>query len=227
MTEVTVTLREIHDRIAAAAAAAGRDHARIRLVAVSKAKPARMIREALEAGQRDFGENYLQEATVKIQTLSGQNACWHFIGRVQSNKTRAIASHFDWVQTVDRERIARRLNQHRGAHQAPLEVCLQVALGDDPQRPGAAPEDLPALAATISELPHLRLRGLMCMPPLETDPQLQREHFDKTYGIYESLRQAGYELDTLSMGTTGDMEAAIAAGSTMIRVGTAIFGERD
>lgn len=226
MTEVTVTLSKIHDRIAAAAGQAGRDPAEIRLIAVSKTKPPDLIKAALDAGQRDFGENYLQEATVKIQTLHGSGAIWHFIGRVQGNKTRAIAADFDWVQTVDRERIARRLNDQRGPHQRPLNVCIQVRLSDDPARPGAAVTGIDQLASAIAGLPRLRLRGLMCMPPLESEPQLAAAHFERTRQLYEALRAAGHNLDTLSMGTSGDLEAAVAAGSTMVRIGTAVFGAR-
>ncbi|MDH3589340.1 MAG: YggS family pyridoxal phosphate-dependent enzyme, partial [Gammaproteobacteria bacterium] len=168
MTEVTVTLRAIHDRIALAAGQAGRDPGEIRLIAVSKTKPPQMVQAALAAGQRDFAENYLQEAAVKIQTLNASEAIWHYIGRVQANKTRPIAADFDWVQTVDRERIARRLDAHRGPGQRQLNVCIQVQLSDDPNRPGAPTEQVEKLAESIENLPRLRLRGLMCMPPLET-----------------------------------------------------------
>ncbi|MBT8136248.1 MAG: YggS family pyridoxal phosphate-dependent enzyme [Gammaproteobacteria bacterium] len=226
MTQVTVTLSKIHDRIAAAAGQAGRDPAEIRLIAVSKTKPPELISAALDAGQRDFGENYLQEATVKIQKLRDSGAVWHFIGRVQSNKTRDIATEFDWVQTVDRQRIAQRLNDQRGQHQPPLNVCIQVRLSDDPARPGAAITGIDQLAATIAAMPRLRLRGLMCMPPLETEARLAAVHFERTRDLYETLRAAGHGLDTLSMGTSGDLEAAIAAGSTMVRIGTAVFGAR-
>ena len=226
MTEVTVTLSAIHDRIAAAAGLAGRDPGEIRLVAVSKTKPPAMIRAALAAGQNDFAENYLQEATAKIQTLAGAGATWHYIGRIQSNKTRPIAADFDWVQTVDRTRIARRLDMHRPAAKPRLNVCIQVRLSDDPNRPGAAIDDIPQLAGTIQTLPRLKLRGLMCMPPLETSAEAARPHFDTVRSIYDTLRNQGHALDTLSMGTTADMETAIAAGSTMVRVGTAIFGQR-
>lgn len=226
MTDVTVTLRAIHDLIATTAGLADRNPAEIRLVAVSKTHPVSGISEALAAKQHDFAENYLQEATAKIQTLAGTAAIWHFIGRVQGNKTRAIASLFDWVQTVDRLRIAQRLDNHRSPDQPPLNVCVQVRLSDDPQRPGAPPAEVPDLVTAIEKLPRLRLRGLMCMPPLEADPDNTREHFDRVRTLYDSLRADGHALDTLSMGTTADMAAAIAAGSTMIRVGTAIFGPR-
>ncbi|MDH3647132.1 MAG: YggS family pyridoxal phosphate-dependent enzyme [Gammaproteobacteria bacterium] len=226
MTEVTVTLRVVHDLIATAAEQAGREPTDIRLIAVSKTKPAPMVREALAAGQRDFAENYLQEATVKIQALSGSGAIWHFIGRVQSNKTRDIATNFDWVQTIDRERIARRLDAHRPAGRPALNVCIQVRLSADTDRPGAQIDEVAQLATTIETLPHLRLRGLMGMPPLETNPARGRAHFDRLRSIYDCLRQNGHNLDTLSMGTTADLTSAIAAGATMIRIGTAIFGSR-
>lgn len=226
MTDVTLALRRIHERIAAAKADSGRESCDIRLVAVSKTHAPAIIERALAAGQRDFGENYLQEAVGKIRALAGHGARWHFIGRIQSNKTADIAQHFDWVQTVDRERVARRLDSARGAGLEPLNVCLQIRLADDPNRPGVAPQELPALAASVERLPRLRLRGLMCMPPLQAEAGASARHFDTTREHYERLRAAGHALDTLSMGTTGDLEAAVAAGSTMIRVGTAIFGVR-
>ncbi len=226
MTDVTVTLCMIHDLIAATARQNGRDPAEIRLIAVSKTRPASSVEDALAAGHRDFGENYLQEAIPKIQVLSETQAIWHFIGRVQSNKTRHIATHFDWVQTVDRLRIAQRLNSHRDPDQVPMDVCIQVRLSDDAKRPGTPEDQIPELAEAIEQLPHLRLRGLMCMPPLETDLDELRRHFDHVRMLYDALRSAGHSIDTLSMGTSGDMTAAIAAGSTMVRVGTAIFGPR-
>lgn len=226
MTGVTVALRMIRDRIATASGQSGRNHAEIRLVAVSKTHPAALIEQALEAGQREFAENYLQEAIGKIQNLAHTEATWHYIGRIQSNKTRAIAAHFDWVQTVASVRIARRLGAQRDAALAPLNVCLQVRLSGDPGRPGADPRDLPALAAAVEEQPQLRLRGLMCMPPLEADADATARHFAYTHRLFGSLRSRGHMLDTLSMGTSNDLETAIASGSTLVRVGTAIFGPR-
>lgn len=223
MTEVTVALRRIHDRIATAMADSGRESPVIRLVAVSKGHPPGAVAAAIAAGQHEFAENYLQEAVAKIQTLAGSPASWHYIGRIQSNKTRDIAACFDWVQTVDRERIAKRLSQHRATDRPALNVLLQLRLSDDPARPGVAAGELDALAATVAGLPGLELRGLMCMPPLGEDPT---PHFEHTARCFESLRAAGHELDTLSMGTTGDFAEAIAAGSTLVRIGTAIFGPR-
>lgn len=225
MTGVTVALRMIRDRIATASGHSGRDCAEIRLVAVSKTHSPVLIEQAMAAGQCEFAENYLQEAIGKIQNLAGSGAIWHFIGRIQSNKTRDIARHFDWVQTVDRLRIAQRLSDQRAVDAAPLNICLQVRLSDDPARPGAVPADIPALAAAVSQLSRLRLRGLMCMPPVETDAAATARHFADCRDLYQSLA-VRHSLDTLSMGTSGDLEAAIAAGSTLVRVGTAIFGSR-
>ncbi len=226
MTDVTVTLRIIRDQIATAMVDCGREPTDIRLVAVSKTHPPAAVIEALEAGQREFAENYLQEAAAKIQALEPRDAIWHYIGRIQSNKTRAIAACFDWVQTVDRARIVQRLNDQRDPGAAPLNVCLQVRLSDDPARPGAGPHTLPALARQVAGLPRLKLRGIMCMPPLEDDPEQVRAHFERTREIYDRLCAAGFDLDTLSMGTTHDYREAIAAGSTLLRIGTAIFGPR-
>ena len=227
MTDVTVTLSIIRDQIATAMVDCGREPTDIRLVAVSKTHPPAAVVEALEAGQREFAENYLQEAAVKIQTLRPYNAVWHYIGRIQRNKTRDIAACFDWVQTVDRARIATRLNDQRDPELGPLDVCIQLRTSDDPARPGADPQALPALAETIAGLPRLRLRGLMCMPPIEDDPAQARAQFDRTREIYDRLCHAGFDLDTLSMGTTLDFREAIEAGSTLVRVGTAIFGPRE
>lgn len=226
MTDVTVTLRAIQREIAAAAARCGRDPSAIRLVAVSKKQPLESIRAAIAAGQADFGENYLQEAVVKTAALAGSGAVWHFIGRVQANKTREIATAFDWVQTVDRQRVAIRLNEHRAALPSALNVCIQVRLERDARRPGIDPEQVSELAGQIELLPRLRLRGLMCMPPLTGDPVRQRGFFDTAAALFDSLRRDGLALDTLSMGTTADLATAIAAGSTMVRIGTAVFGPR-
>lgn len=226
MTDVTVTLSAINELIAATARQNSRDPAAITLIAVSKTQPVEKIQAALDAGQCDFAENYLQEATGKIQTMAGTAAIWHFIGRIQANKTRAIAAHFDWVQTVDRLRVASRLDAHRNCGQPALNICIQVRLSDDPARPGAAIDQIPQLASEIAQLPRLRLRGLMCMPPLETNADAVGRHFHQVRVLFESLRADGHELDTLSMGTSADMTIAIAAGSTMVRVGTAIFGTR-
>lgn len=226
MTDVTVALRMIQDRISTATVNSGRESTDIRLVAVSKTHSTAAIRQVLAAGVLEFGENYLQEATQKIQNLRGTAAIWHFIGRIQSNKTQSIAGLFDWVQTVDRVRIAGRLNKHRDSGLRPLNVCIQIRLSPDPTRPGADPDTVAGLAEAIEAMPRLRLRGLMCMPPLENDPAQTAAHFETTRAVYDGLKRDGHELDTLSMGTTNDLEAAIAAGSTLVRVGTAIFGPR-
>ena len=226
MTRVTEKLAEVRERIAAAARRCGRDPRSVHLVAVSKQHSVASIREALEAGQRDFGENHLQEAVPKIAELGPDTACWHFIGPVQSNKTRSIAAHFEWVHTIDRARIARRLSEQRPHHAPPLQVCLQVKLAAAAARAGVEPEELPALAGLVTDLPRIRLRGLMCLPPPEVDFERQRKPFRRLRQYLEELRQAGYELDTLSMGMTNDLEAAIAEGATIVRVGTAMFGPR-
>lgn len=227
MTNVTHALRSVQARIAAAARQYGRVPADIRLVAVSKTRPAEDVRAAMAAGQRDFGENYLQEALPKIKALEDRRPCWHFIGRIQSNKTRPIANHFDWVHTVDRRRIAERLSEQRGHYQPPLRICLQVRLVEDESRPGVPPAELPALAEAVAALPRLELRGLMCMPPPEEDFDRQRAHFHVVRECLATLRERGLPCDTLSMGTTGDLEAAIAEGANLVRVGTAVFGPRD
>lgn len=204
----------------------GRDPADIRLLAVSKTFPVEAIREAISGGQREFGENYLQEALVKIKALRDEELAWHFIGRIQSNKTRDIAEHFDWVHTVDRDRVARRLNEQRESERAPLNVCLQVNLDDEAQKSGVSPANLPALAQSVAQLPRLRLRGLMAIPAPRTSFEEQRDVFARLRRLGESLRADGIQLDTLSIGMSGDMTAAIAEGSTLVRIGTAIFGSR-
>lgn len=226
-------LAAVHERITQAARGAGRDGSAIVLVAVSKTFPAEAVLAAAEAGQRDFGENYLQEAVAKIERLRQlapqQRPTWHFIGPVQSNKTRAIAEHFDWVQSVERSRVAQRLAEQRPAVLPPLNVLLQVNVSGEASKSGVAPEDLPALAAAVAALPRLRLRGLMAIPEPEADPAAQFVPLRRMRELFDALRQhhphAG--IDTLSMGMSADLEAAVAAGSTMVRVGTAIFGNRE
>ncbi len=225
MSSIAERLAQVHSRIRAAAEAAGRDPASVRLLAVSKTRPVADVEAALAAGQRAFGESYLQDALPKISAL-GARAEWHFIGPLQSNKTRAIAAHFDWVQSVDRLKIARRLSEQRPAGRPPLQICLQVNVSRDPAKAGVAPEALPELAAAVRELPNLQLRGLMTIPARETDPARQRLPFRHLRELYEALRAEGLALDTLSMGMSGDLEAAIAEGATLVRVGTAIFGPR-
>ena len=198
----------------------------IRILAVSKRQPAEAIRAVHGAGQSDFGENYLQEALTKIEALAGDGLCWHFIGPLQSNKTRAIAEHFAWVHTVDRDKIARRLNEHRPADLPPLSVCIQVNISGEASKSGVEPVGLASLAETVASLPRLKLRGLMTLPAPAADLAAQRRPFAELRAAYESLRSQGHELDTLSMGTSADLKAAIAEGATMVRIGTAVFGPR-
>ena len=225
MTLITEQKAGIEARIRAAALAAGRDPAELRILGVSKRQPRDKVAAALAAGIRDLGENYLQDAIARI-TEFGNAARWHFIGRVQANKTRAIAEHFDWVQTVSNARIARRLSAQRPCHAGELNVCIQIAPWKRPERGGALPEELPALAAEIASLPRLKLRGLMCMPLPDQEPAALEAEFRAARALYDQLCAAGHELDTLSMGMSHDLEIAVAAGSTLLRIGTALFGER-
>lgn len=226
MTTITQNIETVRAEIARHARTAGRDPAAIRLVAVSKTRPAEDIASARDAGQSDFGENYLQEALPKIAALDGRGIRWHFIGRVQSNKTRELAMHFDWVQTVDRERIALRLCEQRPPDLPPLNICLQVNIDREPQKAGIDPDDVAGVAHAVSALPRLRLRGLMAIPAATEDHARQRDSFLRLRALHDRLVDSGIPLDTLSMGMSGDLRAAIDAGSTMVRVGTAIFGQR-
>ncbi|EKT4561009.1 YggS family pyridoxal phosphate-dependent enzyme [Pseudomonas putida] len=224
MSTLADNLSAISARIASAAQAAGRDPASVQLLAVSKTKPASAIREIHAAGVRDVGENYLQEALTKQQALSDLPLIWHFIGPIQSNKTKAIAEHFDWVHSVDRLKIAQRLSEQRPAGLAPLNLCLQVNVSGEDSKSGCAPADLPALAQAVAGLPNLRLRGLMAIPEPTDDRAAQEAAFAHLRQLQESL---GLGLDTLSMGMSHDLEAAIAQGATWVRIGTALFGARD
>lgn len=196
-------------------------------LAVSKTRPSGDIRAAHQCGLREFGESYVQEALTKIAQLDDLDLVWHFIGPVQSNKTRAIATHFDWVHSVDRDKVARRLNDHRPDHLPPLQVCLQVNISGEDSKSGISLEQLPALAQTVADLPRLRLRGLMAVPAATTDTQLQQAAFRQLREARDELANRLPGLDTLSMGMSGDLEAAIAEGATIVRVGTAIFGPRN
>lgn len=213
-------------RIARAAEAAGRDVAEVRLLAVSKTWPADSVREAAAAGQRAFGENYVQEGAEKVDALAGLGLEWHFIGPLQSNKTRLVANRFAWVHSIDRLKIAERLSAQRDAHLPPLEVCIQVNVSGEASKSGVAPGELPELAHAVAGLPRLRLRGLMAIPEPTSDVALQRARFATLRQLRDQLNADGLALDTLSMGMSDDLEAAIAEGSTMVRVGTAIFGSR-
>ena len=219
-------LEAVRARIAAAAVRAGREPGSVRLVAVSKQQPVEAIAAAAAAGQAEFGENYVQEGVAKIAALRGRPLTWHFIGRLQANKTREVAEHFQWVHTVDRERIASRLDAQRPHFAGPLEVLLQVRLGDEPGKGGAEPEDLPALAEAVVRLPRLRLRGLMCIPPPAADEAGQRAPFRRLRELLEDLNRRGHSLDVLSMGMSDDLEAAVLEGATLVRIGTAVFGPR-
>jgi pyridoxal phosphate enzyme (YggS family) len=220
-------LQAVLARIDAAAARAGRDPASVRLLAVSKQQPAAAVAAAAAAGQREFGENYVQEGVAKIAALGGQRLTWHFIGQLQSNKTREVAAHFQWVHTLDRERIATRLDAQCPHHAAPLQVLLQVKLDDEPGKGGAEPAGLPRLAEFVAGLPRLRLRGLMCLPRPAEEESAQRLPFRRLRELLEDLNRRGHALDTLSMGMSADLEAAVLEGATLVRIGTAIFGPRD
>jgi pyridoxal phosphate enzyme (YggS family) len=204
----------------------GRQPDSVRLIAVSKTQPAAAIRAVAELGQRDFGENYVQEALPKLAELSDLPLIWHYIGQLQANKTRVVAEHFHWVHTLDRERIAVRLSEQRSPHAAPLNTCIQVSLEDEPGKGGISKTELAPLARRVLELPRLRLRGLMCIPPPREGFEAQRQLFAELADCAQALRDQGMPLDTLSMGMSGDLEAAVAAGATCVRIGTAIFGER-
>jgi PLP dependent protein len=220
-------LQSVLQRIAIAAEIARRDPAHVRLLAVSKQQPVERVRAAAAAGQREFGENYVQEGLAKITALHELALTWHFIGRLQSNKTREVAQHFQWVHTVDRARIAERLGAQRPPLAPPLQVLLQVSLADEPGKGGCRPDDLPALAAAVARVPRLQLRGLMCIPPPATGLEVQRAPFRRLRELLDALNAAGHALDTLSMGMSDDLEAAILEGATIVRVGTAIFGPRE
>jgi PLP dependent protein len=223
---LTLHVNHVRSRIRSAAIAAGRDPDSVTLVAVTKAKTAESVRLAATAGVTDFGENYLQEAEVKMDQLADLKLKWHFIGGIQSNKTRAIAERFDWVQSVDRFSVARRLSEQRPFHAPPLNICIQVALVPEPAKGGVAPDALTELAAAIAGLPRLALRGLMCVPPPQPNAAAERAVFAKLRAALTDLNAGGLKLDTLSMGMSQDFESAIAEGATLVRIGTALFGAR-
>jgi pyridoxal phosphate enzyme (YggS family) len=225
-TIIAENLSRVRTQMEAACQAAGRPPHSVCLLAVSKTWGAEAVRAAHAAGQTAFGENYIQEAVDKIVALRDLPLQWHCIGPIQSNKTRLVAEHFDWVHSVDRLKIAQRLSEQRPPHLPPLQVCIQVNVDGGETKSGVSPQELPALAQAVAALPGLQLRGLMTIPePAETDAQMRAVHA-QAKDLFESLRQQGLPLDTLSMGMSADMAAAIAEGSTMVRVGTAIFGRR-
>jgi hypothetical protein len=223
---LTLHVNHVRSRIRSAAIAAGRDPESVTLVAVTKAKTAESVRLAATAGVTDFGENYLQEAQVKMDQLADLKLRWHFIGGIQSNKTRTIAERFDWVQSVDRLSVARRLSEQRPASDPPLNVCIQVALVPEPTKGGVAPDALLELATAVAGLPRLVLRGLMCVPPPQPNAAAERAVFARLKAALTGLNAGGLKLDTLSMGMSGDFESAIAEGATLVRIGTALFGAR-
>ncbi len=225
-TPVAVNLMQVRKRIELAVLAAGRVPGSVSLLAVSKTMPAQAVRDAHAAGQLAFGENYIQEAVDKMAMLADLPLTWHCIGPVQSNKTKLVAEHFAWVHSIDRLKIAQRLSVQRPAHLPPLQVCLQVNVDGGRNKSGVSPHDLLALAKAVAALPQIQLRGLMTIPePAETEAAARNVHH-QAKRLFDNLKEAGLALDTLSMGMTGDLEAAIAEGSTCVRVGTAIFGQR-
>jgi len=226
MTTIESQLSAVRARIQAACIAHGRAPEAVSLLAVSKTFGADAVQQAHAAGQCAFGENYIQEAVQKITALRHLPLQWHCIGPVQSNKTRLVAEHFDWVQTIDRLKIAQRLSEQRPVNLPPLQVCIQVNVDGGPTKSGVVPEDALALARAICQLPGLRLRGLMCIPEVAPDFEAACAVFKRARGLLDALNAEGLALDTLSMGMSADLEAAVASGSTMVRVGSAIFGAR-
>jgi pyridoxal phosphate enzyme (YggS family) len=231
MSTIAHNLQAVDASILAAASAAGRLRTDVQLLAVSKTFPAEAVLEAIAAGQAAFGENYLQEALDKIaavgQALPGRPIAWHFIGPIQSNKTRPIAASFDWVHTVERLKIAQRLSEQRPPELAPLNICLQVNISGEASKSGALPGELLELAQHVAQLPRLRLRGLMAIPEPETDLARQRAAFARLRLLADGVRATGIALDTLSMGMSGDLAAAVLEGATIVRIGSAIFGSRN
>lgn len=226
MTMIEANLQAVRARVAAACIAAGRPVNSVTLLAVSKTFPVADAQACVAAGQRDLGENYIQEAVQKIQAMDHAGVSWHCIGPVQSNKTRLVAEHFDWVQSVDRLKIAERLSAQRPPQLPPLQVCIQVNTDGGPTKAGVRPDDLPALAREVASLPRLRLRGLMTIPEPAPGFDAARALHARAKVLFDALNAQGLALDTLSMGMSADLEAAVHAGSTMVRVGTAIFGGR-
>ncbi len=227
MIGVTENLALISDLLAFSAVDAEREPDAVKLLAVSKKQPLSKILAAVEAGQRDFGENFVKEGLEKIDRTKDLNLVWHFIGHLQNNKTRLVAENFDWVHTIDKLKTARRLNEQRPAASGPLNICLQVNIDDEPGKSGIAIDALPELAAACAELPNIKLRGLMCLPAIRSEFEQQRLPFARLRELAEMLRDGGIATDTLSMGMSGDYRAAIFEGATIVRIGTALFGDRD
>lgn len=228
MATIANNLQLVRNRISQACLKVHREIGSVTLLAVSKTFPAEHVREAFNAGQKLFGENYVQEALDKIEALSDIRAdlTWHLIGPLQSNKTRPVAEAFDWVHTVDRLKIAQRLSEQRPAHLPPLQVCVQVNTSGEDSKSGCAPEESLALAQAVAQLPRLKLRGIMALPAPSPDPAVQHTALKQVRTLFEAWRAAGLDIDTLSMGMSNDLEAAVEEGATMVRIGTAIFGHR-
>jgi pyridoxal phosphate enzyme (YggS family) len=226
MTMINANLQTVHTRMEAACLAAGRAPDAVQLLAVSKTFGLEAIAQAFAAGQTAFGENYIAEAVHKIQALAALPIAWHCIGPIQSNKTRLVAEHFAWVHSVDRLKIAQRLSEQRPAHLPPLNVCLQINVDDGANKSGVTPAEVLTLAQEVVTLPNLKLRGLMCIPEPAPDFASACAVFSKAKALFDALNQAGLQLDTLSMGMSADLEAAIHSGSTLVRVGSAVFGGR-
>lgn len=227
MSDIATNLQAVRERVRQAALAAGREPSAVTLLAVSKTWPAACVQEAVVAGQRAFGENYVQEGVGKIAALPDAALEWHFIGPLQSNKTRPVAEHFAWVHSIERLKIAERLSEQRPETLPPLQVCVQVNVSGEASKSGCAPEEAAALCRAVSVLPRLKLRGLMAIPAPSDDPLEQRQPLRRLRLLLEELRSVGLGLDTLSMGMSHDLEAAVAEGATIVRIGTAIFGERN
>ncbi len=227
MIRVTENLGIIRDLLAKAATEAGRDPDSVRLLAVSKKQPLDAVRAAADLGQRDFGENTVQEGLEKIQAAADERLIWHFIGHLQSNKTRVVAENFHWVHTIDKPKTANRLSSQRPPELGPLSVCLQVNIDNEPSKSGTSIDAVPELAAACSELPNIRLRGLMCLPAIREGFEAQRRPFARLRELAETLQDSGLPIDTLSMGMTADYRAAIFEGATIVRIGTAVFGPRE
>ncbi len=225
MIGVTENLSSLSDLLSKTAVEAGREPDSVQLLAVSKKQPLTKIREAAAAGQRDFGENLVQEGVEKIRELADLDLTWHFIGHLQSNKTRVVAENFDWVHTIDKLKTARRLSDQRPEGLPPLNVCVQVNVDDEASKSGVAPAEVPDLAQACAELPNLNLRGLMCLPAIREGFDAQREPFAVLRALADDLRGRGIDTDTLSMGMTADYRAAIFEGATIVRIGTALFVE--
>ena len=226
MIGVTENLRKIRDLLAEAAVDAGRDPASVKLLAVSKKQPLERVLGAIAAGQREFGENQAAEGVEKIATLANDDLVWHFIGHLQTNKTRIVAEHFQWVHSIDRFKTAKRLSDQRPDELGELDICLQVNVDDEPSKSGVAPEEVADLAQQVLNLPKLRFRGLMCLPRIREGFDAQRRPFARLRALAAELRAGGIDIDTLSMGMSDDFRAAIFEGATIVRIGTAVFGPR-